>query len=191
MTVHELKHRHRQEARVSRRPVVAVVGSHDKFDERQCAVAAEVVAKAGYDLLTGGGPGVMEAVSRAYAAHASRGLIIGVLPSADLERGAGYRTKAGYPNPYIEMAIYTHLPISGNWGTDSLSRNHIVVLSADAVIALPWGNGTRSEMQLADEYGIPVMAYGWEAAPRGVTSAASVEDLSAFLADVLASWGAR
>ena len=35
----------------------------------------------------------------------------------------------------------------------SRSRNHIIVLSADHVVALPGGPGTRSEVELALDYG--------------------------------------
>merc|ERR1711924_582440 len=44
-------------------------------------------------------------------------------------------------------------------GHTILSRNHICVLSADVVVALPGGAGTASEIQLAKQYGISVCLF--------------------------------
>ena len=71
-----------------------------------------------------------------------RGLVLGVLPG---DPASGH-APAAYPNPWVEIVIRTHLPHSGVLGTDSLSRNHINVLSADAIVALPGGAGTASEV---------------------------------------------
>ena len=85
-----------------------------------------------------------------------KGKVIGVIPSqADCEseeERADYQSPPGYPNSYTEITIRTHLPHSGLQGKKISSRNHIIVLSADAVIALPGGPGTRSEIELALEY---------------------------------------
>ena len=40
-----------------------------------------------------------------------------------------------------------------------MSRNHLTVLSADAIVALPGGAGTRSEVELALEYHRPLMCW--------------------------------
>ncbi len=40
---------------------------------------------------------------------------------------------------------------------DTSSRNHIIVLTADALIALPGTEGTRSEIQLALDYKKPLI----------------------------------
>ena len=98
----------------------------------------------------------MTAVSRAFQAVPNRaGLVIGVIPS-----GADPAVhKPGYPNPYVELAIMTHLPLSGASGTSALSRNHINVLSSNVLIALPGGAGTASEVALAVRYGRPIAAY--------------------------------
>ncbi|MDH5458813.1 MAG: LOG family protein, partial [Nitrospinota bacterium] len=37
------------------------------------------------------------------------------------------------------------------------SRNHIIILSADVIVAFPGGAGTHSEIQLALEYGKPLL----------------------------------
>ena len=81
------------------------------------------------------------------------GLVIGILPGCD---GAPH---PGYPNQWVEVPIQTHLPLSGNEGTQPMSRNHLIILSADAVIALPGGAGTSSEVQLAGQYGRPAWAH--------------------------------
>jgi uncharacterized protein (TIGR00725 family) len=110
-----------------------------------------MLAGMGVHLLTGGGQGAMAAVSRGFAGVSWRmGSVIGVLPAG---RGAGY------PNEWVEIAIRTHLPLSGERGEEPLSRNHINVLTADAVIALPGGAGTLSEVRLALRYGRPLIAY--------------------------------
>ena len=61
--------------------------------------------------------------------------------------------KTNADNRLGEIVIRTHLPLSGNKGTDALSRNHINALTADYVVVLPGGAGTLSELQLAWEYG--------------------------------------
>jgi predicted Rossmann-fold nucleotide-binding protein len=60
----------------------------------------------------------------------------------------------------VDLAIYTHLPLTGAQGTEPLSRNHINVLSSDALVILPGGWGTRSEAILAVRYGRPAILFG-------------------------------
>ena len=99
----------------------------------------------------------MEAVSRAFhSVPDRRGFVIGVLP------GEAGRPLEGYPNPWVEIPIATHLPFSGEQGTEVRSRNHINVLSADAIIVLPGGAGTASEVHLAIEYRKPLAALATE-----------------------------
>ena len=137
---------------------VGVLGSGSDEHEEQARAVGEVLADLGVNLLTGGGRGVMTAVSRAFTRHRRRrGICIGIIPCADQVDRA--RPKPGYPNAFVELAIYTHLPYSGDEGTDDLSRNHINVLSCAALVALPGGAGTASELSLAVQYGKPVVAY--------------------------------
>ncbi len=140
----------------TRLPIVGVMGSgHHAHIERAEALGAWL-ARAGVHLLTGGGGGVMASVSRAFCeVDGRRGLVIGVIPAAPDRVGP----KQGYPNPWVEIPIFTHLPLSGTRGTEPLSRNHINVLTADAIIALPGSAGTASEVALALRYGRPVLAY--------------------------------
>jgi uncharacterized protein (TIGR00725 family) len=116
----------------------------------------EWLAHRGVHLLTGGGRGAMESASRAFhAVPDRRGLVIGILPGSNVT-GA---PPPGYPNPWLELVIRTHLPARSERGSDPDSRNHVNVLSSDVVVALPGGAGTRSEVALAVEYGRPVVAW--------------------------------
>jgi hypothetical protein len=100
-----------------------------------------------------------------------------------------YEVPPGYPNDWVEVAIYTHLPDSGDEGTLRSSRNHINVLSADVIVALPGREGTASEMWLAIKYGVPIIAFGdhHEPIPHGVPIASSIEEVEAFLRKHLSS----
>jgi predicted Rossmann-fold nucleotide-binding protein len=181
---------------LGRRRVVAVIGSGTTADP-SCVEIGHLVATLGADLLTGGGRGVMEAVSRAFFETAPRdGIVIGVIPAtveplAALERRetttVEYDLPDGYPNPWVELAIYTHLPDSGHEGTRRSSRNHINVLSADVIVALPGEAGTESEMWLAVQYGVPVVAYGThrKTVPPGVAHARTLDEVRAFLRECL------
>src|SRR3954471_3815794 len=103
------------------RTVVAVIGSGRRADPHSAEVG-HLVATLGCDLLTGAGRGVMEAVSRAfYETSPRRGIVIGVVPAEVEGLGAleqrtpaevSYRLPPGYPNEWVELAIFTHLPDS-------------------------------------------------------------------------------
>jgi predicted Rossmann-fold nucleotide-binding protein len=174
----------------SRRPVVGVMGSSTRAYEDLVEPLGRWLASLGVHLLTGGGAGTMETVSRAFAGVQPRaGLVVGVLP-ADLPDGIAV-PRAGYPNPAVELAIFTHLPLSGIAGTDPRSRNHINILSSDAVIVLPGDEGTESEMTLAARYGKPVIAFfgdhavAWEP-PEGVPVARTMAEVERFVRAALA-----
>jgi predicted Rossmann-fold nucleotide-binding protein len=173
-----------------------VIGSGRRVDPR-CGEIGRLIASLGFDLLTGAGRGVMEAVSRAFhETSPRRGLVIGVVPAEVrgielLEQrqpaAVEYGVAVGYPNDWVELAIYTHLPDSGRQGTLRSSRNHINVLSADAIVALPGEAGTASEIWLAGAYGVPIIAYGDHdpAMTRGVAIAATIDDVRRFLIHTL------
>ena len=141
-----------------RLPVVGVMGSgREPYVERSRRVG-EWIARAGYHLLTGGGAGVMAAVTEAFVRVADRrGAAIGILPAAPGDRAGAAR--AGYPNPWVEIAVRTHLPAVGARGAGPASRNHLNVLSSDVVIVLPGSAGTASEARLAVLYGRPCVAW--------------------------------
>ncbi|HEU4997114.1 MAG TPA: hypothetical protein VFT29_19995 [Gemmatimonadaceae bacterium] len=164
---------------------VGVMGSGTHSHDALAREIGVMLARRGVNLLTGGGPGVMASVSRAYVdVPRARGTCIGIIPCfSETERT---RPKDGYPNPFVELAIYTHLPYSGLRGKDDLSRNHINVLTSDAVIALPGEQGTAAEVSLAVDYGKPVIVYApradlvrhfTNAAPR----AAALREVNEFL----------
>lgn len=82
----------------------------------------------------------MEAVSRAFCSVEDRhGCALGILP------------EGSPPNPFVEIPIFTQLsamndPSHPEW---RWSRNHINIRTSNAVIALPGGAGTASELELA------------------------------------------
>ena len=136
----------------------------------------------------------MAEVSRAFFEVTPRkGLIIGVIPATVEPLGAlehrqiaddvHYVLPPGYPNEWVEIAVYTHLAATGSKGTLGSSRNHITVLSADAIVALPGQEGTWSEIWLATQYGVPIIAYGDHGpiAPLGIVQAATIDELCDFL----------
>jgi len=153
------------------------MGSGSEPHEALAAPLGRLLAERGDHLLTGGGDGVMASVGAAFVSVEARaGRCIGVLPGPD--------HRPGYPNPSVEIAIRTHLPLTGAMGTDPRSRNHVNVLTADAIVALPGGEGTKSEVQLSVRYGRPAILYGprdafWEW-PR-VPHADSLEAVARFL----------
>jgi uncharacterized protein (TIGR00725 family) len=112
--------------------ILAVLGPSDASDD-EYAVSERVgatAAKAGWVVLTGGGPGVMEAASR--GAVEAGGLTVAILPTS--------RRSGGYPNRWVHVPIYT--------GSGS-ARNAFNVLSADLCVAIGGGPGTLSEIALA------------------------------------------
>lgn len=128
-----------------RSPQIAVVGA-GQWDgirsaeiERLAYAVGEAVARAGATLLTGGRGGVMAAAS--VAASAAGGLTVGVLPGCDAGEGP--------PNAGVRAAVFTGM---------GQARNQILILSADAVIAVGGGWGTLSEIALALKQGRPVVS---------------------------------
>ncbi|GJL80304.1 MAG: hypothetical protein NPINA01_32930 [Nitrospinaceae bacterium] len=144
------------------RNVIAVIGSGNDPHHSSSYPLGQWLAENGFDLINGGGQGVMAETARAFTSVSPReGRVIGVLPAAEmldtpLQRRE-YQTPPGYPNPYTEMVIRTHLPCVGKQGDEFASRNHIIVLSADFIFALPGSYGTQTEIQLALEYEKPLI----------------------------------
>lgn len=135
-------------------PIVGVMGSGSAASPFAEPLGAALAALPVH-LLTGGGAGAMAAVSRGFASVATRpGRVLGILPGV----GDPPRPREGYPNQWVEIAIRTHLPLSGDQGESSRSRNAINVLTSDVLIALAGGPGTASEVRLAVRYGTPLAA---------------------------------
>jgi uncharacterized protein (TIGR00725 family) len=129
--------------------MISVVGG-DRASEKALALAGEVgreLADRGCVLVCGGRSGVMEAACR--GARSRGGHTIGILPTMD---------RSGM-NPYVEFPIVTGL---------GYARNAVVVLSADAVIAVEGSYGTLSEIALALAYHKPVISLAsWTFAREG------------------------
>lgn len=141
-------------------PIVGVFGAGTPLAAERVRFAQAVgamVAGLGGHLLTGAGYGVMAAAAEGFVSAADRlGLSIGIVPRDPHgpfdrpNRDAGGRV---YPNPFVEIAIRTPLPPRvEDWRTTP-ARNHVNVLTADAIIALPGGFGTANELDMAAEYG--------------------------------------
>lgn len=157
-----------------RKKIVGVMGSGDDAHPEFSTVAGRTIARLGCHLLTGAGGGVMEAVSRAFSETTPReGTVIGVVRA---KGDAHFKPRDGQRiytrralNEFVEIPVFTHLPASS---TEPLSRNHINVLTSDVVVVLPGGSGTRSEVELAAEYGwTPVLLFLGDQGVGGFTAA--------------------
>ncbi|MEW5981976.1 MAG: molybdenum cofactor carrier protein [Acidobacteriota bacterium] len=169
----------------ARLPIVGVMGSSTEAHEPLAQPLGRYLASLDVHLLNGGGGGVMTAVSRAFASvRGRRGLVIGILPGEAL--GMRHLVGPGYPNPFIDIPVYTHLPLGGIEGTDPRSRNHINILSSDVIVSLPGNDGTRSEVELAIRYQKPVIAFFGDVRvewplPPGVPLARTLADVQVFV----------
>ena len=132
------------------------------------------------------------AVAKAFSETKVRdGVILGVIPPRHIcdtpQNRKIFQSPIGYPNQYIDIPIRTHLHLSGSKGLEVSSRNHIIILTADIVIALPGGTGTRSEIQLAIEYNKPLIILN----PKGewdefkTSHAIFVLDISGAITEIL------
>ena len=147
-----------QVERVVRHPIVGVMGSHTNAHADRSERLGEWLARQGYHLLTGGGDGVMRAVTRAFVKVPGRlGLALAVIPTD--AGNSRWTPLAGYPNPWVEVPIYTHLDRGGPVGDEPTSRNHLNVLTSTVVVLLPGGLGTISEARLALRYERPCVAF--------------------------------
>lgn len=137
-----------------RGPLVAVCGA-GACDREEAALAREtgrLLAERGAVLLCGGLGGVMAEAAR--GAGEVGGLTVGFLPG----------DRAGEANPFIDLPLATGL---------GHARNAVLVRAAEAVIALPGGPGTLSEVALGLKMGRPVVGLkAWREVP-GVTYALS------------------
>ena len=115
-------------------------------------VVGREIGRRGHTLVCGGRGGVMEAACR--GAREAGGHTIGILPGPDRHDA----------NDYVEFPIVTNL---------GSARNLLIVLTADAVIAVGHGGyGTLSEIAMAFVHGKPVVGLGtWR-----LTDDAGLED---------------
>lgn len=135
--------------------------------DRRARIAGRIIAEHGCDLLTGGGGGAMEIVAKSFCGTPLRvGRSIGIIPGS-AQGFAGARLghvspyaltpKSGYPNRWIELPIFTHLP--GTAPKSAESRNIMNMASADMVIVLKGGEGTQAELEIALGLGKSVIAF--------------------------------
>jgi uncharacterized protein (TIGR00725 family) len=130
---------------VTRKPfIIGVMGSHNNESPTVMEDArrlGEAIARRGYVLLTGGGPGVMKAACE--GAYTAGGLVIGILPNDrqhPLEK---------YPNEFVDIAIFTGM---------FDARNVINAKTPHVLVALSGGAGTLSEIAIAIRSGTPVIS---------------------------------
>jgi hypothetical protein len=132
---------------------IGVIGG-SRPEHRFLELAYEVgcrIAKEGAILVCGGLGGVMAEAAR--GARENEGLTIGLLPGGDPEAA----------NPHIDVPIATGL---------GYTRNSLVAMNADALIAIDGEYGTLSEIAFGKIYGKPVIGLGtWEV--KGVVEAKS------------------
>ena len=119
------------------RRVIAVVGAGQAGPDLEALAerAGRAVAQAGAVLVCGGLGGCMEASCR--GAKSAGGLTLGFLPSNDREAA----------NPHVDVAVPTNMGVM---------RNLLIVLAADAVVAIDGGLGTLSEIAVALQHRKPV-----------------------------------
>jgi len=132
-----------------RRRIVGVIGESQISNPEHTRLAEEVgalLAESGYILVCGGLTGVMEAACR--GARSRGGITVGILPGVDI-------TEA---NRYVDIPIAT--------GAGQM-RNVMIVLTAEALIAIGGGYGTLSEIGHALRAGKPVVGLRTWQAVRG------------------------
>src|SRR2546423_13213154 len=111
-------------------PAVTVFGSarskpNDPYYKAGMAIGAEL-AKRGFAVITGGGPGIMEAVNR--GCHEAGGLSVGCNIELPHEQSL---------NPYVDLGVEFRY---------FFARKTMFVKYADAFVILPGGFGTMDEL---------------------------------------------
>lgn len=147
---------------IDRKPIIGVMGSHEKGWEEFTTPLGQLIADHDYRLLTGAGGGVMTAVAKAFCETEGRqGVSLGIVPTVDYE--GGYVARDEYPNPYIELPILVPLDKKAQGATNPYSRNHVNVMTSNALVILPGEQGTRDEVSLGIQYNKPMVLFGPEA----------------------------
>ncbi|MEK9629138.1 MAG: molybdenum cofactor carrier protein [Nitrospinota bacterium] len=170
--------------------IVAVIGSGTEPHFELSQPLGKWLAENEFHLINGGGGGVMEQTAQAFYDTPNRkGKVIGILPSShscetEADR-AEYKSPPNYPNLFTEITIRTHLSDSGKRGKLTSSRNHIIILSADLIVALPGGLGTQSEIELALEYKKPIIVFNsngeWENFKGLAKTATGLDDVIQYI----------
>jgi uncharacterized protein (TIGR00725 family) len=141
---------------IRKRVRIAVIGG-SRAGRQAVDDAFEVgrlIARAGAVVVCGGLGGVMEAACR--GAREEGGLVVGILPGGS----------PADANPWVDIPIATGL---------GYTRNALVVMNADAVIAVDGEYGTLSEIAYGKIHGKKVVGLGtWDV--KGLVIAATPEE---------------
>lgn len=165
-----------------RRNTVAIIGSAGTIPRelrRTVETLACALSDAGFDLVTGGMDGVMRAVARGHGQSA------GATNLVHIEPGWGCTWER---NPHPAGIVRTNL---------GLMRNHLVVRSADLVVAVSGGSGTLSEMAIAWQEKKPIAALrgsgGWseQLADTALDRRAESTVTGCDTVDEIVAWAAR
>jgi len=115
---------------MNRIKVVGVIGSEDsrKTGDKIAEELGKILAQRGFALVCGGRRGIMQAASKGVVE--AGGLSIGILPE----------NRKDAANPYIKLAIPSGI---------GFARNHIIVHTADVLVAIEGHYGTLSEIASA------------------------------------------
>ena len=135
---------------------IGVIGGGSPEEEflKLAFEVGNLIAKNGAILVCGGLGGVMEAASR--GAKKAGGITVGILPGKVFQEA----------NPYIDIPIATGM---------GYSRNSLVAMNSDALIAINGEYGTLTEIAFGKIYGKRVVGIGtWDI--KGVVPATSPEE---------------
>jgi uncharacterized protein (TIGR00725 family) len=176
---------------IDKRPIIGVMGSHEKSWDAYAAPLGRLIAEYDYHLLTGAGAGVMSTVAQAFTAVEERaGLSIGIVPTVNYD--GSFVPREQYPNPFIEIPVLTPLDKRAAVDVNPYSRNHVNIMTSHAVVVLPGEHGTQNEVALALQYHKPMVLFGPEEAfkgfPEQVTIVDEIEAVREFLDTVKASF---
>lgn len=160
-----------------RLPIIGVMGSHEKEWDEFAKPVGELLARKGFHLLTGAGPGVMTAVARSFTGVEDRkGLCFGIYPIAS----AGYRghplSEKEFPNKHVEAQLVVPLDARAQGDAVPYSRNIMNIMTSHAVIILPGEHGTQNEVSLALMYNKPLIMFGviaHDGSPAPIAAAAA------------------
>jgi len=163
------------------------MGSHEKEWEDYADPVGDLLARRGFNLLTGAGDGVMTCVARSFTMVKDReGVSIGILPAVDY-KGQNL-DKEAYPNPHIEIPMITPLSSKAQSDVMPFSRNLTNVMTSQALIILPGSHGTKNEVSLALIYNKPMIMFGPDDAfasfPEEPLRADDIQHVEQFLNDV-------
>lgn len=169
---------------IERKPIIGVMGSHENEWEELAKPIGKLIADHDYRLLTGAGGGVMTAVSKAFCETKGRqGVSLGIIPTVDYD--GSFVPREEYPNPYIEVPIFVPLDKRAEGDVNPYSRNHVNVMTSNALVILPGDHGTRNEVSLAIQYNKPMILFGPEDAfekfPESPVRADDIEEVREFL----------